>query len=123
MAEGPEMTSRPTSYGKQTPRPPDGIFGANCTWVHGCYRTSEYRTYICTKSRCVNPKNPEWQYYGARGIEFRFRSFVEFRDHLGPRPAGMILGRINDGHFEIGNVCWTTRRKSAKTRKAYRKPR
>jgi hypothetical protein len=55
---------------------------------------------------------------------FSFRSFVEFREHLGPRPAGMILGRIrNDGHFEIGNVLSTSRRKSAKNRRAYRKAR
>jgi hypothetical protein len=60
------------------------LASANCSWVHGCYRTPEYRAYISTKSRCMNPKNPEWQYYGARGIDIRFRSFVEFRDHLGP---------------------------------------
>src|SRR5579864_1645916 len=96
MAERPEMTRRRTSYGKQTPKPPDGLLGANAGWVHGCAYTPEYRAYMSTKSRCVNPKNPGWQYYGARGIEFRFRSFVALREHLGPRPAGMILGRIRN---------------------------
>jgi hypothetical protein len=74
-----------TSYGKQIPKPPDGLFGENGSWVHGCALTPEYGVYMNTKSRCVNPKNPQWQYYGARGIEFRFRSFVVFRDHLGRR--------------------------------------
>jgi hypothetical protein len=42
---------------------------------------------------------------------------------LGRRPAGKILDRINhEGHFEIGNVHWTTRRKSAKNRRSLRKP-
>jgi hypothetical protein len=124
MAEGPEMMSRRKSFGKQTPKPPDGPFGENGSWVHGCAYTPEYRVYISTKSRCVNPKNPQWRYYGARGIEFRFPSFPVFWKYMCPRPAGMILSRIrNDGHFEIGNVHWTTHRESAKNRRIYRKAR
>ena len=103
-------------------RPPDGPFGPNCGWIHGGCGTTEYIAYVGAKTRCQNPKNPQWPHYGGRGIEFRLPSFAAFLEHLGRRPAGKILGRIrNDGHFEIGNVCWTTRRKSSKNRKAYRK--
>jgi hypothetical protein len=119
MAEGTKVKSRRKSYGRRRPQPPDGPHGG---WVHGCARTPEYRAYINAKSRCVNPKNPQWPYCGGRGIEFRFPSFVAFLEHLGRRPAGKILDRINrGGHFEIGNVRWTTRRKSAKSHRSYRK--
>jgi len=105
-------------------RPPDGPFGPNSGWIHGGCGTPEYVAYVNAKTQCRNPKNIQWRYYGGRGIEFRFSSFAWFLEHLGRRPAGKILGRIrNDGHFEIGNVLWTTRRKSAKRRGAYRKAR
>src|ERR1700686_1474339 len=124
MAEGAEVTSRRKSFRKRTPRPPDGPFGPHGGWVHGCCRTPEYRAYVNAKSRCMNPKNPQWKSYGGRGIEFRLPSFAVFLEHLGRRPAGKILGRIrNDGNFEIGNVRWTTRRQSAKSRGDYRKAR
>ena len=98
------------------------VFGDSCAWLHGACGTTEYVAYVSAKTRCQNPKNPQWKYYGARGIEFRFPSFAVFRDHLGRRPAGKILGLIRpDGHFEIGNVHWTTRQESAKNRKVYRK--
>lgn len=112
--------SRRKSYGKRIPKPPDGLFGENASWVHGCCRTSEYACFMQTKGRCVNPKHPQWRYYGARGIEFRVPSFAVFLDHLGRRPAGKILGRIRgEGHFEIGNVRWVRRRKSARTLKGH----
>ena len=118
------MTKRRKALGKRTPRPPDGPFGENAGWVHGCYRTPEYRAYVNAKTLCMNPKDPQWHCYGGRGIEFRLPAFAVFLEHLGRRPTGKILGRIrNDGHFEIGNVHWTTRRKSAKNRRSYRKAR
>jgi hypothetical protein len=116
------VTSQRKSYGSPIPKPPAGPFGENAGWIHGFSRTPEYACFIQTKSRCVNSKNSEWRYYGARGIGFP--SFTVFLEHMGRRPAGKILGRIrSDGHFEPGNVCWTTRRNSAKTRRVHRKAR
>ena len=92
-------------------RPPDGIFGPNTGWVHGGSGTPEYSAYTTAKSLCRNPKNPRWLRYGGRGIEFRFSSFTSFMEHLGRRPEGKVLDRLNpDGHFEIGNVCWLRKR-------------
>ncbi len=92
-------------------RPPDGIFGPNTGWVHGGSGTPEYSAYNNAKTLCRNPKNPRWLRYGGRGIEFRFSSFTSFMEHLGRRPAGKVLNRLNrDGHFEIGNVCWRLQR-------------
>jgi hypothetical protein len=124
MAEGTKVRSRRKSYGRRRPKPPDGLFGANGGWVHGCARTPEYRAYVNAKTLCMNPKSPQWKYLGGRGIEFRLPSFAVFLEHLGRRPAGKVLDRPNrEGHFEIGNVRWTTRRKSARTRRSYRKSR
>jgi hypothetical protein len=117
MTEETKVTGRRKSYGRRRPKPPDGLFGPHGGWVHGCARTPEYQAYYGAKTRCMNPKNP--QYCGDRGIEFRLPSFAVFLEHLGRRPAGKILDRIDrEGHFEIGNVRWTTRRKSAKNRRS-----
>jgi hypothetical protein len=79
---------------------------------------SEYNTYRSAMARCRNPKNISFAYYGGRGIEFRFASFEEFLAKLGPRPAGMLLDRIdNDGHYEPGNVRWATPGQSANNRR------
>jgi transposase-like protein len=49
-------------------------------------------------------------HHGVYGdIEFRFKSFDEFWQHLGERPKGKSLDRIDPwGHYEIGNVRWAT---------------
>jgi hypothetical protein len=45
---------------------------------------------------------------GGRGIRFRFRSFEEFLEELGPRPSYTSLDRINNnGNYEPGNVRWS----------------
>ena len=83
---------------------------------HGCARrtgwTPEYRAYVYAKSRCENPHRWNYPSYGGRGIEFRFASFSEFYAELGEKPQpkrNYSLDRIdNDGHYEVGNVRWTT---------------
>ena len=117
------MTRLKSKRKRFSKRPPDGPFGANAAWIHGGCGTPEYSAYSTAKTLCTNPKNPRWAQYGGRGIEFRFPSFVSFSDHLGRRPAGKVLRRIdNEGHFEIGNVHWT-RPKRAETCGSYRKAR
>jgi hypothetical protein len=108
-------------------RPPDGPFGANAAWIHGGCGTPEYSAYTAAKTLCANPKNPRWGQYGERGIEFRFSSFPSFLEHLGCRPTGKVLDRIDrDGHFAPGNVYWRRKRPKkrrtpkAKARKAAR---
>jgi len=88
---------------------------------HGAARkgkqTVEYRSYQMAKDRCTNPKNNRWKYYGGRGIRFLFTSFEQFFAELGLRPPRMTVDRINnDGHYELGNVRWATRKEQRNNR-------
>lgn len=84
-------------------------------------RTTEYSTWACMIQRCINPKNPEWKRYGAKGVKVCERwlnSFENFLADVGPRPEGRYrsgrpiysIDRFPDkyGNYEPGNVRWAT---------------
>jgi len=76
---------------------------------HGMSYTPEWSSYKNARNRCNNPNNKNYKYYGGRGIEFRFKDFNEFFNHIGSRPVGTSLDRIKtEGHYETGNVKWST---------------
>lgn len=85
---------------------------------HGYFGTPEYQSYHQAQYRCRRPKHHAWHRYGGRGIEFKFGSFGQFIEHIGPRPAGTTLDRYpnNDGHYELGNVRWATPKQQAMNR-------
>lgn len=85
---------------------------------HGMTNSKEYYTYKSAKNRCTNANDAHYEYYGGRGIEFRFNSFKEFYDELGDKPEGMTLDRIDtNGHYERGNVRWATRQQQSLNRR------
>lgn len=92
--------------------------------IHGdSHRSgSLYSRWCNMRRRCLDPDNPAYRDYGARGISVH-REWVEdyaaFRDwmteHMGPCPAGHSLDRIdNDGNYEPGNLRWADRTTQAR---------
>lgn len=65
--------------------------------------------------RCRNPKRPNYQYYGGRGIrvcDAWQHNFPAFLAHIGLKPSSdLSLDRIDtNGHYEPGNVRWADAR-------------
>lgn len=100
------------------------------SWRHICVRSTETarvaRILASARQRCTNPKIPNYENYGGRGIRF-CDSLVGLPgarlllEALGPRPSAMhTLDRIdNNGDYEIGNVRWATRQQQNLNRRGY----
>ena len=73
-------------------------------------RNPEREAYQAAKGRCQNPNNAVYHNYGGRGIEFRFKSYDEFISEVGvkPSPNHSLDRKDNDGHYEPGNIKWST---------------
>lgn len=84
-------------------------------------RQQLYWIYKAAEDRCKNPYHLRYPDYGGRGIEFHFSSFEEWIDHMGPRPSGFEMDRIdNNGHYEIGNLRWTDYSTQQKNKRIYK---
>ena len=78
-------------------------------------------------NRCNNSKHPKYNDYGGRGICVKFLDRSSFIGHLltldGHDNPSLVLDRINnDGHYEEGNLRFTTCFQSIHNRRK-RKPR
>lgn len=79
---------------------------------HGMKGTKIYRIWKNMKSRCNNPKVPNYKHYGGRGItvckEWE-ESFETFYSDMNNPPNGFTLDRINnDKGYCLSNCRWAT---------------
>lgn len=78
---------------------------------HQMCGSREYASWSAMKQRCLNPKHPDFHYYGGRGITVceRWMDFNNFYSDMGPRPLQRTLDRKNtNGNYEPNNCRWAT---------------
>lgn len=78
---------------------------------HGMYGTRTYTTWQRMKDRCLNKNNPDYRYYGGRGITIcdRWLKFENFYKDMGERPKNKTLDRIrNSEGYSKENCRWAT---------------
>lgn len=88
--------------------------------THGMRGSAEYSSWQAMKGRCLSPSHKDYPRYGSKGVtvcEEWSNSFEAFFDHIGPRPSGTSLDRIDNtkGYFP-GNVRWATTSEQAANR-------
>jgi hypothetical protein len=77
--------------------------------------SSELLSFLAARNRTNYKTTSCYEDYGGRGIrmcpewlEPNGVGFKRFLKHIGPRPIGCTLDRINpNGHYEPGNVRWS----------------
>ena len=82
-------------------------------FTHRLSDTPEHYVWGSMIQRCTNPKHPDYDDYGGRGISIHplFLKFENFYAIVGPRKSPKhSLDRYpdNDGNYEPGNIRWAT---------------
>lgn len=71
------------------------------------------RRFHAARARCTDPEHPQFKNYGERGVKFLFSSAGEaaqwMMDHCGLQKDREIDRISNDGHYEAGNLKWSSK--------------
>lgn len=71
-------------------------------------------------SRCHNPEDKSYVWYGARGIQVceDWHTWENFLRDMGDPPDGLSLDRVNNnGDYEPGNCRWATPKQQSRNRR------
>lgn len=94
------------------------------TATHGLSKTPEYKTWKGMRYRCINPNEPNYKYYGGRGISVckRWQTFENFISDMGKRPTPKhTIDRINNmGNYTPKNCKWSTHAEQMRNTRANR---
>lgn len=88
--------------------------------THGMHGSPEYSSWRSMKLRCLSPESKDFKRWGGCGIDVHPEwsdSFEAFYAHIGPRPKGTTLDRIdNTLGYVPGNVRWARSKEQAENR-------
>lgn len=88
--------------------------------THGMKGSPEYSSWSAMKSRCLDKNCKDYPRWGGAGITIFQEwadSFEAFYAHIGPRPSGTSIDRIDTTKgYEPGNVRWATQREQCVNR-------
>lgn len=103
-----------------------GCYATEMKTKHGASYEPLYPIWISMISRCLNTESTSYKHYGGRGITVCERwqnSFEDFKSDMGERPSkNHSIDRIdNDGHYEPGNVRWSTQEEQTRNKRNNRK--
>lgn len=80
----------------------------------------EHNSWRAMHARCGNPRDVNFRFYGARGIQVcgRWASFAAFLQDMGNRPEHSTLDRIDtNGNYEAANCRWASAKDQAINRR------
>jgi hypothetical protein len=85
---------------------------------HGHSRDRLYITWIAMKARCNNPNNPNYKYYGGRGIKVckewtKFINFYNWAIASGYQDDLTIERKNVNQNYELNNCIWIPRNKQS----------
>lgn len=98
---------------------------ARLTYKHGGRSRSkphpEWKTWEQMRSRCTNPNDKDWKWYGGKGVTVHpewMQDFAAFVRDVGPRPSKRhtLDRKDRTGNYEPGNVRWSTWTEQARNR-------